>query len=201
MNKRRARRQGHAVGVAGGCGGVTGGAWHRGGDVTGSWGAGRGVEAGAVQAFRGQGGLLSVVAAGYFGRLGREMWRTAEEAGGEPYSRLRAMGEVYVRFALEGPHRYRLMFGEKMQRSPHPEVHEAAHALYEGFVRAVADCQEAGELPAGDPGQARRAHLRDGPRGRGPRAGRAGGGVQGPRRPSVPIPSATLPPEDPGEAR
>ncbi len=95
--------------------------------------------------------LLSVVAAGYFGRLGREMWRTAEEAGGEPYSRLRAMGEVYVRFALEGPHRYRLMFGEKMQRSPHPEVHEEARALYEGFVGAVADCQEAGELPAGDP--------------------------------------------------
>ena len=95
--------------------------------------------------------LLSVLAGGYFGRLGLEMWGAAEEAGGEPYSRLRAIGEVYVRFALEGPHRYRLMFGEKMQRSPHPAVHEAAHTLYEGFVRAVADCQEAGELPAGDP--------------------------------------------------
>jgi AcrR family transcriptional regulator len=97
--------------------------------------------------------LLSVLAGGYFGRLGLEMWEAAEGAGGEPYSRLRAIGEVYVRFALEGPHRYRLMFGEKMQRSPHPAVHEAAHALYEGFVRAVADCQEAGELPAGDPSQ------------------------------------------------
>jgi len=43
------------------------------------------------------------------------------------------------------------MFGEKMQGSPHPEVREAAHALYEGFVGAVADCQEVGELPAGDP--------------------------------------------------
>jgi hypothetical protein len=61
------------------------------------------------------------------------------------------VGEVYVRFALANPHRYRLMFGEKMQGSPHPEVHEAAHALYEGFVGAVAECQEAGELPAGDP--------------------------------------------------
>jgi AcrR family transcriptional regulator len=95
--------------------------------------------------------LLSVLAAGYFGRLGMEMWRAAEEAEGNPFSRLRAVGEVYVRFALANPHRYRLMFGEKMQGSPHPEVHEAAHALYEGFVGAVAECQEAGELPAGDP--------------------------------------------------
>ena len=95
--------------------------------------------------------LLSVLAAGYFGRLGQEMWGAGEEAGGEPFSRLRAMGEAYVRHALANPHRYRLMFGEKMQRSPHPEVHEAAHTLYEEFVRAVADCQEAGELPAGDP--------------------------------------------------
>ncbi len=95
--------------------------------------------------------LLSVLAAGYFGRFGREMWSAAEEAGANPLSRLRAIGEVYVRFALEGPHRYRLMFGEKMQRSPHAGVHESAQALYEGFVRAVADCQEAGQLPRGDP--------------------------------------------------
>src|SRR5215210_6409648 len=95
--------------------------------------------------------LLSVLAAGYFGRLGLQMWGAAEEAGGEPFQRLRAVGEAYVRFALEGPHRYRLMFGEKIQRSPHPEVHAAAHALYEGLVRAVADCQDAGQLPEGDP--------------------------------------------------
>ncbi len=101
--------------------------------------------------FAGKEALLSVLAAGYFGRLGMEMWGAAEEAGGGPFSRLRALGEAYVRFALANPHRYRLMFGEKMQSSPHPEVHEAAHVLYEGFVGAVADCQEAGELPAGDP--------------------------------------------------
>jgi hypothetical protein len=94
---------------------------------------------------------LSVLAAGYFERLGLEMWRAAEEAGGNPFSRLRAVGEVYVRFALANPHRYRLMFGEKMQGSPHPEVHEAAHVLYEGLVGAVTECQEAEQLPRGDP--------------------------------------------------
>lgn len=95
--------------------------------------------------------LLSVLAAGYFERFGREMFEAAEGAGDDPLLRLEAMGAAYVRFALDNPHRYRLMFGEKTQRSPHPEVHEAAHALYEGFVGAIVECQEAGELPAGDP--------------------------------------------------
>ena len=94
---------------------------------------------------------MSVLAAGYFERLGLEMWRATEDSDGNPFSRLRAVGEVYVGFALESPHRYRLMFGEKMQESPHPEVHEAAHGLYVGLVGVVAECQEAGELPAGDP--------------------------------------------------
>jgi AcrR family transcriptional regulator len=95
--------------------------------------------------------LLAMLAAGYFEQIGREMFGAAAEAGDDPLSRLEAMGAAYVRFALASPHRYRLMFGEKTQRSPHPEVHEAAHALYEGLVGAIAECQEAGELPAGDP--------------------------------------------------
>ena len=95
--------------------------------------------------------LLSMLAAGYFEQLGREMFGAAEGAGEGPLARLEAMGTAYVRFALDIPHRYRLMFGEKTQRSPHPEVHEAAHAVYEGFVGAIAACQDAGELPAGDP--------------------------------------------------
>lgn len=95
--------------------------------------------------------LLAMLAAGYFELFGREMFGAAEEAGGDPLLRLEAMGAAYVRFALESPHRYRLMFGEKTQTSPHPEVHEAAHAVYEGFVRAIVAGQEAGLLPAGDP--------------------------------------------------
>ena len=85
--------------------------------------------------------LLSVLAGGYFERLGLEMWGAAEEAGGEPYSRLRAIGEVYVRFALEGSHRYRLMFGEKMQRSPHPRF-TRPRTTSTRVLQAVADCQE-----------------------------------------------------------
>ncbi len=95
--------------------------------------------------------LLSVLAAGYFDRLGREMFEAEGGVGEDPISRLQEIGSAYARFALASPHRYRLMFGERMQGSKHPEVHEAAHAIYERFVGAIVDCQEAGELPAGDP--------------------------------------------------
>lgn len=94
--------------------------------------------------------LLSVVAAGYFDRLGGEM---AEAAGavGDAYGRLEAMIEAYVRFALANPHRCQLMFGPEVKGSPYPVVHEAAGAVHRMFVGAVAGCQEAGELPGEDP--------------------------------------------------
>ena len=94
--------------------------------------------------------LLSVVAAGYFRRLGVEMAEAGEAVDG-PFGRLEAMAVAYVRFALASPFRARLMFGPEVKGSPHPEVQGAARAVYEGLVRAVAWCQEAGELPAGDP--------------------------------------------------
>ena len=90
--------------------------------------------------------LLSGLAARYLGRLGEAMAVAAED----PFEGLGAMMEAYVRFALESPPRYRLIGGE-MSSSPHREVHEAARAVRERYVRAVAACQEAGELPGGNP--------------------------------------------------
>ena len=68
-----------------------------------------------------------------------------------PFGRLEAMVEAYVRFVLANPFRARLMFGPEVKGSSHPGVHEAAGALYDSLVRAIVACQEAGELPAGDP--------------------------------------------------
>ena len=94
--------------------------------------------------------LLSAVAVGYFERLWEEMAVAAREAGGDPMSRLDAMVEAYVLFALRNPNRYRLMLGPEMKESLLPEVHAAARSVHEGFVKAVAECQKAGRLPAGD---------------------------------------------------
>jgi len=94
--------------------------------------------------------LLSVLAAKYLERLGRGMVEAAEGAGENPFGRLEAMMEAYVRFALASPSRYRLI-GQEMSASPHHEVHEAARTVHARFVGAVAACQEAGELPGEDP--------------------------------------------------
>lgn len=94
--------------------------------------------------------LLSVVAAGYFDRVGEKMAGAAEAADGS-FERLDAMVAAYVGFALENPARTRLMFGPEVKSSPYPTVHEAARAVHERFVWAVADCQEAGLLPGEDP--------------------------------------------------
>jgi AcrR family transcriptional regulator len=93
--------------------------------------------------------LLSVLAAGYLGRLGEAMGEAAEGAGEDTFEALGAMMQAYVRFALESPSRYRLI-GQEMS-GPHRGVHEAARAVHARFVRTVAACQEAGELPGGDP--------------------------------------------------
>lgn len=94
--------------------------------------------------------LLSVLAARYLERLGERMAEAAGGAGEDPFEGLGAMMEAYVRFALASPSRYRLI-GREMSGSPHREVHEAARTVHARFVRAVAACQEAGELPGGDP--------------------------------------------------
>ena len=93
--------------------------------------------------------LLGVLAARYLGRLDQEMSGAAGEAGEDAFQALGAMTVAYVRFALESPSRYRLI-GREMS-GPRLEVHEAARAVHERFVRTVAACQEAGELPGGDP--------------------------------------------------
>jgi AcrR family transcriptional regulator len=93
--------------------------------------------------------LLSVLAARYLERLGERMAEAAGGAGEDPFEGLGATMEAYVRFALASPSRYRLI-GQEMSGF-HREVHEAAQAVHARFVRKVAACQEAGELPGGDP--------------------------------------------------
>ncbi len=90
------------------------------------------------------------IAADYFDRVGVGMAEAADAAG-NAFGRLDAMAEAYVGFALESPHRCRLMFGPEVKGSPYPVVHEAAGAVFERFVGVVAECQEAGDLPEEDP--------------------------------------------------
>lgn len=75
--------------------------------------------------------LLAELAAEGFAMLG-EAQRQAAAAGG-----LRAMGEAYVRFALEHPQRFRLMFGGQVQIAKHERLREVATRVFEGLSGAL----------------------------------------------------------------
>ena len=49
------------------------------------------------------------------------------------------MGEAYVRFALEHPQRFRLMFGGQLAIAKHPQLREVATRVFEGLSGALSD--------------------------------------------------------------
>lgn len=75
--------------------------------------------------------LLAALAADGYAMLGKAQ-REAAVAGG-----LRGMGEAYVRFALDHPQRFRLMFGGTVQISRHPALREIATRTFEGLSGAL----------------------------------------------------------------
>jgi len=73
--------------------------------------------------------LLAALAAEGFAMLG-------EQLRGKPG---REMGAAYVRFALEQPQRFRLMFGGQLPLAKYPQLSTAAKAAYESLVGAFKD--------------------------------------------------------------
>ena len=61
------------------------------------------------------------------------------------------MGEAYVRFALENPAHYRLMYGEQsLAREQVPELQAAADSLFAHLVEVIMSLQSAGRIKAHD---------------------------------------------------
>ncbi|HEY3077752.1 MAG TPA: TetR/AcrR family transcriptional regulator [Burkholderiales bacterium] len=73
--------------------------------------------------------LLAALAAEGFAMLG-------ERLRGQPG---REMGEAYVRFALEQPQRFRLMFGGLLPMAKYPQLRTAAQGAYQALVEAFKD--------------------------------------------------------------
>jgi AcrR family transcriptional regulator len=76
--------------------------------------------------------LLAALAAEGFDMLAQAQREAAAAQG------LRGMGEAYVRFALEHPQRFQLMFGGTVRISRHPALHEVATRTFEGLSSALA---------------------------------------------------------------
>lgn len=81
--------------------------------------------------------LLAALAEDGFCELGRRM---DAEAGG-----LAALGQCYVRFALEQPGRFALMFGAGLDKTRYPQLQQAALALYRRLGQAVRETAPARE--------------------------------------------------------
>jgi AcrR family transcriptional regulator len=100
--------------------------------------------------FKNRDELLAEVAAEGFERLTKFMEQSAAQ-GASPLARFQLSGRGYVRFALQYPEHFAVMFDHPglAQASAHCGVASGqAFATLLGYVR---DCQEVGALPAGDP--------------------------------------------------
>ncbi len=96
--------------------------------------------------------LLVAVAASGFRNLNERLQRLGAGAPESSVERVRRMGEEYVRFALENPAHYRLMYGrEAMARSNLPELREAGSNLFEQLVDVFRAYQESGGIKRQDP--------------------------------------------------
>ncbi len=108
--------------------------------------------AAAYRHFADKTALLVAVAANGFHRLGDRLQATDAGAPRSSVERLLRIGEEYVRFALENPAHYRLMYGrEAVTRQDVPELREAAEALFEQFVGAIRAHQRSGAIKRQDP--------------------------------------------------
>jgi AcrR family transcriptional regulator len=103
--------------------------------------------------------LVAAVADDGFRRLHARM-RGAEGAGGGPgdasqRAALRQLGLAYVRFGLDHPAEYRIMFGPEAaprrdDGAPPPSA--AREAVYELLTRGIIELQQRRVIRAGDPG-------------------------------------------------
>jgi AcrR family transcriptional regulator len=95
--------------------------------------------------------LLAVAAAG-FDRLNDRLQAVDAAAPRSGVERIRRLGEEYVRFALENPAHYRLMYGaEAIARAEQPELRESANRLFEQLVEVIRAQQRSGRIKRQDP--------------------------------------------------
>jgi len=108
--------------------------------------------AAAYRHFEDKDALLVAVAASGFRRLSERLQKIGAGAPQSSLDRARRMGEEYVRFALENPAHYRLMYGkEAMGRQNLPELRDAGSDLFEQLVEVIRAYQESGGIKRQDP--------------------------------------------------
>lgn len=94
-------------------------------------------------------GLLTAVAMLGFQEFGAALRRADEEGGADPQRRLQNQGQAYVRFALEHPARFQLMFRQERLDESNPDLAAVAKQSYDvldGAIRAATGTPPGTEL-------------------------------------------------------
>ncbi len=94
--------------------------------------------------------LIAAIAVDGLRQLGRDLQATIEHAT-DPIHTTQQMARVYVKFALQHPDLFRIMFSNLAdRREVHPELYDAANTLYRLLFRVIKDGQKQGAFAAGD---------------------------------------------------
>jgi AcrR family transcriptional regulator len=81
------------------------------------------------------------------------MERFADQTGGTPYDRLRAMSIAYIDYGLQNPDLFRAMFLFRPELTAEPRADQPAlgSKINDAFLKVVRQAQESGNLDSGDP--------------------------------------------------
>ena len=99
--------------------------------------------------FQSQQALVVAVAEQGFRQLMADVQAAQAAAGNDVLARFHALGQAYVRFALEHPGQFRVMFGA--EAAAEPTVRSAEAAVFALAVNEIASAQRQGLIAAGDP--------------------------------------------------
>ncbi len=99
--------------------------------------------------FRDKDELLARVAAQGYKELGKAMTDAAARQA-NALDALREAGLAYVSFALRRPEHFTVMFDAPLSKDSYPEAAEASEHAFSVLVLLVKDCQEKGQISAGD---------------------------------------------------
>jgi len=101
--------------------------------------------------FEDKNALIFAVCERQFERLDR-VTEEAAAASDDPLESLRLRGKAYVRFGLENPEHYRILFMGKAKATPEEFDDERLRvaASFDHLVGAVQRCMDAGEIPHSD---------------------------------------------------
>jgi AcrR family transcriptional regulator len=99
--------------------------------------------------------LLAALATEGFEMLSKVLKETVEDTNPNPLKQVEATGIAYVRYAIEHPSHYRVMFGayEAACKEKYPTLAEAGEQTFMVLVDAIIEGQNAGLIRSGEPQQ------------------------------------------------